>query len=55
MKEIQLQPYEKIQGHIYCIHNKINNKKYIGQTVSHRKYKNTFKEFGELLKCTIII
>lgn len=37
---------EEIRGHIYCITNTINKKLYIGQTVSHRKSKNNYVEFG---------
>ena len=34
------------KGHIYCINNTENNKKYIGQTVLYRKSGNKFIEFG---------
>jgi hypothetical protein len=37
---------EHIYGMIYIITNTINNKKYIGQTLSHRKNHNRYRPFG---------
>jgi len=37
---------ENIQGEIYVIRNKINNKQYIGQTLSHRKNHDKYRPFG---------
>lgn len=39
---------EFIKGHIYLITNKINNKKYCGQTRSHYVNHNSWKEAGYL-------
>ena len=35
-----------VTGQIYVIVNTITNKKYVGQTVSHRKNKGIYKPFG---------
>lgn len=40
----------KYKGYIYCIRNKINNKKYIGQTALKRGCKYRFLGHIELLK-----
>jgi hypothetical protein len=45
MNEI-LNDSSKVIGHIYIITNIITNKKYVGQTVSHRKNKNKYRPFG---------
>lgn len=37
---------QKIKGHIYVITNRVTNKQYIGQTVSHRKNHNKYRLFG---------
>ena len=37
----------KYKGYIYCIRNKINNKKYIGQTSRKRGYKYRWYEHKE--------
>jgi hypothetical protein len=36
----------KITGHIYLIVNTITQKKYVGQTLSHRKNRGQYKLFG---------
>ena len=36
----------KVSGHIYLITNKINNKKYVGQTRSHRLNHKKYRPFG---------
>ena len=35
-----------VRGHIYVIENKVNGKKYVGQTVTHRKNKGKYRPFG---------
>lgn len=35
-----------VVGHIYLITNKQNNKRYIGQTLSHRKNRGKYRPFG---------
>jgi group I intron endonuclease len=35
-----------VRGHIYVICNKVNNKKYVGQAVTHRKNKGKYRPFG---------
>jgi hypothetical protein len=40
--------FKHITGQIYVITNIINNKKYIGQTRSHRLNKNKYRPFGYL-------
>lgn len=45
MNEI-LNDDSKIVGHIYIIINTTNNKKYVGQTLSHRKNNNKYRPFG---------
>lgn len=35
-----------VYGHIYVITNKLTNKQYIGQTVTHRKNRNKYRPFG---------
>jgi len=42
----ELYQKDKIIGEIYIITNIINNKVYIGQTVSHRKNKGKYRPFG---------
>ena len=37
---------EEVYGIIYIIKNTINDKKYIGQTLSHRKNHNRYRPFG---------
>ena len=37
---------EEVYGIIYIIRNAINDKKYIGQTLSHRKNHNRYRPFG---------
>ena len=39
----------KYKGYIYCIRNKINNKKYIGQTSEKRGYKHRIQSHISLL------
>lgn len=39
---------ETIKGEIYCITNKQTGKCYIGQTLSHRKNRGKYMEFGTL-------
>jgi group I intron endonuclease len=36
----------KLTGHIYLISNTISQKKYVGQTASHRKNRGQYKPFG---------
>lgn len=43
---LNLDQKDFIIGHIYIIRNLINNRVYIGQTVSHRLNKNKFRLFG---------
>lgn len=45
-----LDPSEKDQvlGEIYMITNAVNNKKYVGQTVTHRLNKGKYRPFGSL-------
>jgi group I intron endonuclease len=38
--------FDKVKGHIYVIINMINNKKYVGQTRTHRLNKNKYRPFG---------
>ena len=45
MNEI-LDDDSKVIGHIYLITNTQTNKKYVGQTVSHRKNRNKYRPFG---------
>ena len=43
---LELSDKNKRFGLIYCITNEVNNKQYIGQTVSHRKNKGKYRPFG---------
>lgn len=36
----------QVTGEVYVITNSVNNKKYVGQTVSHRKNRGVYKPFG---------
>ena len=49
MEEL-LEKYDahKVNGEIYKIINKINNKCYIGQTRSHRLNREKYRPFGHL-------
>lgn len=38
--------YDKVVGEIYLMTNLSNNKKYVGQTVSHRKNKGKYRSLG---------
>jgi len=38
--------FKEVTGHIYVITNNTNNKKYVGQTRSHRLNKNKYRPFG---------
>lgn len=40
--------YDKVEGEIYKITNKINNKSYIGQTRTHRLNHKKYRPFGYL-------
>jgi hypothetical protein len=44
--ELLLTEKSKIIGQIYIITNKLNNKQYVGQTLSHRKNRNKYIPFG---------
>lgn len=41
-----LETNEQVKGEIYVITNKISGKKYIGQTLTHRKNKNKYRPYG---------
>lgn len=45
MEKILTDPAE-VQGQIYLIENTVQNKKYIGQTLSHRKNHQKYRPFG---------
>jgi hypothetical protein len=45
-KILNIDEKDKITGVIYIIENKETNKKYVGQTVSHRKNKGKYRPFG---------
>lgn len=39
---------DDVKGEIYCITNTVNQKKYIGQTVTHRKNRGKYRPFGSI-------
>jgi len=45
-KILELYEKDKIYGEIYQITNNSNNKRYVGQAVSHRKNKGKYRLFG---------
>ena len=45
-KILDITEKEKVVGEIYVITNTINNKKYVGQTRSHRLNHNKYRPFG---------
>uniref|UniRef100_A0A6C0HX75 GIY-YIG domain-containing protein n=1 Tax=viral metagenome TaxID=1070528 RepID=A0A6C0HX75_9ZZZZ len=45
---LNLDEYDKVEGEIYKITNKINNKSYVGQTRSHRLNHAKYRPFGFL-------
>lgn len=47
-KILNIDDYDKVYGEIYVITNIITGKKYIGQTVTHRKNKNKYRPFGSI-------
>lgn len=46
MEEKILTDTSEVKGQIYLIENTLQNKKYVGQTVSHRKNHNKYRPFG---------
>ena len=47
---LNLNEKHKITGEIYKITNKISNKLYVGQTLSHRKNKGKYRPFGHIAR-----
>lgn len=45
---LALADQHNIVGIVYLMRNKINGKKYVGQTLSHRKNHEKFRPFGEV-------
>lgn len=48
MDMVILEDKSGVTGEIYVITNTVNNKQYVGQTLSHRKNKGKYRPFGSL-------